>query len=361
MRVGILGGGQLARMLALGGHPLGATFVILDPAPDACASAVSSHIIGEYTDREKLKQFAGLIDIVTYEFENVPAEGVEYLATKLPVHPPVHALAMSRDRLYEKSLFRDLGISTPDFFNVTSLDDLRLAAKEVGLPAILKSRTLGYDGKGQVVIKSMDELENAWASRLAGVDCILESFVNFKREISIVAVRSRSGEIIFYPVSENAHREGILRHSVCSLNDPMQKSAEDYITRLLNHFDYVGVMALELFDTGGWLMANEVAPRVHNTGHWTIEGAQTSQFENHIRAIMGLPLGSTTPMGRSAMINFIGTIPPAASILEIKGAHYHNYGKAPVAGRKLGHVTICGDKEKEVMAGMKKVQALIGN
>jgi 5-(carboxyamino)imidazole ribonucleotide synthase len=268
---------------------------------------------------------------------------------------------MSRDRLYEKSLFRDLGIKTPNFFNVTSLDDLRQAAKEIGLPAILKSRTLGYDGKGQAVIKSTDELENAWASRLAGVDCILEAFVNFKREISVIAVRSRTGEIIFYPVSENVHCEGILRHSICNINDPIQKSAEDYITRLLNHFEYVGVMALELFDIGGELMANEIAPRVHNTGHWTIEGAQTSQFENHIRAIMGLPLGSTSPIGRSAMINFIGTIPPAASILEIKGAHYHNYGKAPVAGRKLGHVTICGEDEKEVMESMKKVLALISN
>ncbi|MDR2577677.1 MAG: 5-(carboxyamino)imidazole ribonucleotide synthase [Chitinispirillales bacterium] len=359
MRIGILGGGQLARMLALGGHPLGATFVILDPVHDACASAVARHITGDYTDQEKLKQFAGMIDIVTYEFENVPAEAVEYLATKLPVYPPVHALAMSRDRLYEKSLFRDLGIPTPKFFNVTSLDELRQAAKEVGLPAVLKSRTLGYDGKGQAVIRSMDELENAWSSRLAGVDCILEAFVNFKREISVVAVRSRAGEIIFYPVGENVHSEGILRHSVCSLNDPMQKLAEDYITRLLNNFDYVGVMALELFDTGGELMANEIAPRVHNTGHWTIEGAQTSQFENHIRAIMGLPLGGTSPIGHCAMINFIGTIPPPAPVLEIKGAHYHNYGKAPVPGRKLGHVTVCGENQKEVKAGMKKVLALI--
>jgi len=344
-------------MLAIGGLPLGARFVTLDPAPDACASAAARHITGAYDDRGKLDQFAAMADVVTYEFENVPAESVAYLAEKLPVYPPARALAVSRDRLKEKTLFRELSIPTPDFRAVGSLDDLKLAARDIGLPAVLKTRTMGYDGKGQAVIKSIDGIESAWA-RVGSAECILESFVTFTREISVVAVMGRAGETVFYPVSENTHRDGILHHSVCRPGDPMQKTAEDYAGRLLEYFGYVGVLALELFDAGGALMANEIAPRVHNTGHWTIEGAETSQFENHIRAITGLPLGGSAATRVSAMVNFIGAIPPAQSVLKIKNAHFHDYGKAAKPGRKLGHATVCGDTVGDAEAGLEELLAI---
>jgi len=361
VRIGVLGGGQLARMLALAGHPLGARFVTLDPAPDACAAAVSRRIAGGYDDRAKLEQFAGMVDVVTYEFENVPAESVAYLSEKLPVYPPARALAVSRDRLKEKTLFRELGIPTPEFRAVNSLDDLKEAARIVGLPAVLKCRTMGYDGKGQAVIKSAAGIEKAW--ELVGrVECVLEAFVAFTREISVIAVRNRAGDVKFYPVGENTHKNGILHHNIIAsgTGDPMQKAAEDYGGRLLEHFGYVGVLALELFDVNGTLLANEIAPRVHNTGHWTIEGAATSQFENHIRAITGLPLGDTSAIGFSAMVNFIGALPNAADVLKISGAHFHDYGKAAKPGRKLGHGTVRGDTREAVAGGMNELIKLAG-
>jgi len=361
MKIGILGGGQLARMLALGGHPLGATFVVLDPTPGVCASVVAEQVVGDYDDREKLEIFAKQADVVTYEFENVPAEGVKYLAAgKVPVYPSPQALAVSRDRLNEKTLFRELGIPTPNFAAISNLDDLKKAARDIGLPAVLKSRTMGYDGKGQAVIKTENDIEDAW-EKVGRVECILEGFVTFTREISIIAVRSRTGEVLYYPVGENTHSGGILHHNavVNGFDDPMQKVAEDYSRRLLDHFGYVGVLSLELFDANGVLMANEIAPRVHNTGHWTIEGAETSQFENHIRAIMGLPLGDTSPVGCSAMVNFIGAIPSAESVLTIKGAHFHDYGKSAKPGRKIGHGTIRGDVKADVLASLDKLLKLV--
>ncbi|GBU20968.1 phosphoribosylaminoimidazole carboxylase [Fibrobacteres bacterium R8-0-B4] len=355
--IGILGAGQLARMLALSGIPLGLRFVTLDPAPDACAAAVSTHIVGDYDDLDKLSRFAGMVDAVTYEFENVPAESVSYLSERLPVYPSPQALALSRDRFSEKSLFVELGIPTPKFIAVDTLDGLKSAVREIGLPAVLKTRTLGYDGKGQSVIKSDDDVDKAWASA-GGAACILEAFVPFAREISVIAVRSRDGEARFYPVGENTHSGGILRRTVCRLDDPMQSAAEMLIRRLLERFDYVGVLALELFDVNGMLMANEMAPRVHNTGHWTIEGAQTSQFENHVRAVAGLPLGGTEAVCHSVMVNFIGTMPNAADVLQIAGAHLHDYGKAPRPGRKLGHATVCGDSGDAAADGLNKLPGL---
>jgi 5-(carboxyamino)imidazole ribonucleotide synthase len=398
VRVGILGGGQLARMLALSGHPLGASFVTLDPAPDACAAAVSSHLIGGYGDPAKLEELAARSDVITYEFENVPAESVKFLAEKnIPVYPSTQALAVSRDRLKEKSLFKELGIPAPAFAAVGSLEELRQAVEDIGLPAVLKTCTLGYDGKGQAVIRSGDDIDSAWArvggtssrmnidnARAGGIlspntnapadqsvsirpnlgddidsrPCILESFVPFTREISVIAVRSRDGQVAFYPVSQNTHSDGILRHAICMIDDPMQSLAEGYVKRILNHFNYVGALALELFDAGGTLLANEIAPRVHNTGHWTIEGAETSQFENHIRAVIGLPLGGTSAICPCAMVNFIGRIPPAEKVLSIKGAHFHDYGKAPKPGRKRGHATVCGDNADDVMDGLEELVKL---
>ncbi|MFP4164891.1 MAG: 5-(carboxyamino)imidazole ribonucleotide synthase [Chitinispirillaceae bacterium] len=358
MKVGILGGGQLARMLALAGHPLGLDFVVLDPAEDACAKAVAQHIKGAYDDEEKLRQFAESCDVVTYEFENVPAESVRFLTGKVPIHPSQDALAFSRDRLTEKNLFRELGISTPEYAAVDSLDDLREAVSKIGLPAVLKTRTLGYDGKGQVVLHSPEEVEPAW-NQLKSVPCILESFVPFTREISVIAARSVTGETAYYPVSENTHRSGILHLSVNKPGDEMQKKAEDYIRKLLDRLDYAGVLALELFDADGTLLANEMAPRVHNTGHLTIEGSQTSQFENHLRAVLGLPLGSTSARGFSAMVNFIGEIPEAASVLKIRNAHFHNYGKKPRKGRKVGHATVCADNSEDLYEILSHILELV--
>jgi 5-(carboxyamino)imidazole ribonucleotide synthase len=360
--IGILGGGQLGRMLALAAARLGFKCHVFAPSPDSPAFDVVHRVTcADYNETEALDRFAADVDVVTYEFENVPAEGVKYLAAgKVPVYPDPQALAVSRDRLNEKTLFRELGIPTPDFAAVGSLDDLKKAAREIGLPAVLKSRTMGYDGKGQAVIRAEGDIEDAWA-RVGKVECILEGFVSFTREISIIAVRGRAGEVLFYPVGENTHSDGILHHNVVvnGFDDPMQKTAEDYSRRLLDYFGYVGVLSLELFDANGVLMANEIAPRVHNTGHWSIEGAETSQFENHIRAIMGLPLGDTAPVGCSAMVNFIGRIPSAESVLAIKGAHFHDYGKEPKPGRKIGHGTIRCDVREDVSVSLGKLLALV--
>ncbi|MDR2727910.1 MAG: 5-(carboxyamino)imidazole ribonucleotide synthase [Chitinispirillales bacterium] len=357
MKIGILGGGQLARMLALGGIPIGAKFVVLDPTEEACAAAVCEHIIGFYGDTSILEQFADKVDVITYEFENVPPKCANYLSAKKPVYPPPAALEVSCDRLREKTLFRELGIDTPNFAVIGSFEELTSALREIGLPSVLKTRTLGYDGKGQTVLHNEDDVKSAWA-RLGGVDCILEAFVPFTREISIIAVRSRTGEIIHYPVGENTHRHGILQKSVCCPSDPMQSCAEEYSRKLLERLDYVGVLALELFEVNGKLLANEIAPRVHNTGHWSIEGAGTSQFENHIRAITGLPLGDPSPVEFCAMVNFIGKMPDASSVLSIEGAHFHDYGKVTKPGRKLGHATIRRPNKEAALEGFEKLLAL---
>ncbi|KMQ51336.1 Phosphoribosylaminoimidazole carboxylase ATPase subunit [Chitinispirillum alkaliphilum] len=358
MKIGILGGGQLARMLAISGYPLGLEFVVLDPSRDACSGVLATQIVGAYDDQEKLEQFAQLVDIVTYEFENVPAESVRYLTDRVAVYPSPDALAVSRDRLSEKSMFRELGIDTPLFSAVNSLEDLHKAVLKTGLPAILKTRTLGYDGKGQVVLRDQNDLSGA-LEKLNNVPCILEGFVPFTREVSIIAARSLTGETAFYPISQNVHTNGILHLSESTVNDPMQSIAEKYSRLLLDQMNYVGVLALELFDSNGTLLANEIAPRVHNSGHWTIDGAHTSQFENHLRAILGLPLGDTSARCNSAMVNFVGQVPEIPEVLSIKGVHFHDYGKKPRAGRKVGHGTVCLENENEYKESLNKLLALV--
>ena len=353
-RIGILGGGQLARMLALAGHPLGLEVAFLDPAPDACAAVVARQIRGAYDDAAKLEELSDWADIITYEFENIPAQAVHFLEeAQQVVYPPAKALATSRDRLAEKTLFTSLDIPTPAFAAIESLADLELAVLSIGLPAVLKTRTLGYDGKGQVVIRQAGDCAAAW-ERIQGRSAILEAFVSFSREISIIAVRSSTGEEAFYPVTENIHREGILRLSRPRRNDHRQAEAEQYARKILDRLEYVGVLALELFDTPQGLMANETAPRVHNSGHWTIEGACTSQFENHLRAILGLPLGSTALRGSAAMVNCIGTMPEMEAILAIPGAHYHRYGKEARPGRKVGHYTLTADSDETLDALLER-------
>ncbi len=340
MRIGIIGAGQLGRMLALSGYPLGLRFVFLDQSADAPGAQVGRIICGAFDDPACLSQLADEVDLITFDVENVPVEAVREIAKKRPFLPPVDALGTSQDRLHEKTLFRSLRIPTPEFAAVDSLSDLQAAAQCIGIPGVLKTRRLGYDGRGQFYIRQQSDLETAWRS-LGSVPLIYEGFVSFSREVSIIGVRSTKGEVRCYPLSANTHSAGILRHSIAPYsNAGLQKQAETYLKRILRHFDYAGVLTIEFFVRRGKLIANEMAPRVHNSGHWTIEGAQTSQFENHIRAVLGLPLGSTAAIGHSAMLNFIGTIPRLEQILRVSGVHFHSYDKEPRPNRKLGHCTI---------------------
>ncbi|MCJ1879327.1 MULTISPECIES: 5-(carboxyamino)imidazole ribonucleotide synthase [Pseudomonas] len=358
MKIGVIGGGQLGRMLSLAGTPLGMNFAFLDPAPDACAQALGEHIRADYSDQDHLRQLADQVDLVTFEFESVPAETVAFLSQFVPVYPNAESLRIARDRWFEKSMFKDLGIPTPAFADVQSQADLDAAVASIGLPAVMKTRTLGYDGKGQKVLRKAEDVTGAFAE-LGSVPCILEGFVPFTGEVSLVAVRARDGETRFYPLVHNTHENGILRLSVASTDHPLQQLAEDYVGRVLDKLAYVGVMAFEFFEVDGGLKANEIAPRVHNSGHWTIEGSECSQFENHVRAIAGLPLGSTAKVGESAMLNFIGEVPPVAEVLNIADCHLHHYGKAFKAGRKVGHATLRSTDLPTLKARIAEVEALI--
>lgn len=357
-RIGILGAGQLGRMLGLAGIPLGCEFHFLDPSPDATAGRVGLHTVASYEDESALDAFASSVDIVTYEFENVPAASVEHVLRRgTQVFPSPAALHHSQDRIAEKTLFQSLGIPTPAFAAVDTREDLMKAADTLGLPLMLKTRRQGYDGKGQAVIREHASLDRAF-ERLKHTPLIAESLIPFSREVSLVGVRSISGEIAFYPLTENTHVEGILRMSRAPAEGAMalQETAESYGRALLTSLSYVGVLALELCEYRGALLAIEMAPRVHNSAHWTIEGAEVSQFENHLRAILSLPLGSTTMTHECAcMANIIGTLPNVARILSIPRAHLHLYDKEPRAGRKLGHCTVVGTRE-ECDAGLKAIE-----
>lgn len=357
MKIGILGGGQLARMIALAGYPLGLQFIVLDPDPNAGAGAISEHLQGAYDAPELLAELAKKADIVTYEFENVPAHVAEFLSSHTQVYPPANALAVAQDRLQEKNFFKDIGIGTAPFAPIDNLQDLQQAMPIIGYPAILKSRRMGYDGKGQVLIKSADQLESAWQT-MQGAQSIVEGFVPFQREVSIIAARRPSGDIAFYPLSENQHSGGILRVAECLNNDARQSIAEDYVRKLLEKLEYVGVIALELFDVEGQLLANEFAPRVHNSGHWTIEGAETSQFENHLRAILDLPLGATQARGFAGMVNFIGGLTDDAQLLSIPHCHLHLYDKTPRKGRKVAHATIRTDNVEQYREALQHLSSL---
>ena len=360
MNVGMVGGGQLARMLALAGYPLGLQFQTLDPAPDACAGQVAALIQGDYHHAARLAELAAWAEVVTFDFENVPADAARVLTEQVAVYPPAEALALAQDRLLEKTLFWELGIPTPTFATVDSLEELHSAVLRVELPAVLKTRRLGYDGKGQRILRVVEDIEPAWQA-LGGTPLILESFVPFEREVSILALRSRDGTTARYPLVENHHRDGILRLSRAPCHWPeLEREGWDYAHRLLERLNYVGVLAVEFFVKDGRLIANEMAPRVHNSGHWTIEGAETSQFENHLRAILGLPLGSAAAVGHALMVNAIGNLPEPAAVLAIPGAHYHAYGKAARPGRKVGHITLRADDPKTLRAGLERLLPLVG-
>lgn len=360
MTIGVLGGGQLGRMLALAGYPLGLHFRFFDPSPQAPAGHLAELISANYDDLKALERFAAKLDLVTYEFENVPATSAHFFNDRVPVYPPPKALEAAQDRLTEKTLFRRLGIPVPEFAPVNTFSEFKSALKEVGLPAVLKTRRLGYDGKGQFVLRQQDDANCAWEA-IGSSPLLLERFIYFERELSILAVRGKTGESRFYPLVENHHQDGILRLSLApapNLTLALQTQAEDYATRVLGALDYVGVMAIELFQYEGGLLANEMACRVHNSGHWSIEGAETSQFENHLRAICGWPLGATTALGCSAMLNLISTTPEPRDVLAIPDAHLHLYGKSARPGRKLGHVTIRADNPQTLEARLKQLRFL---
>jgi 5-(carboxyamino)imidazole ribonucleotide synthase len=345
MRVGIVGGGQLGRMLALAAHPLGIEILTLDPAKPSPASQVAPAITGDYDDQDALARLAASVDVATYEFENVPVQSARLLEDRIPVFPSSIALEASQDRVAEKTLFEHVEIPVAPWSVANDLTELGVAINGVGVPAVLKTRRLGYDGKGQAVINDPLLVEDAWRS-VGEAPAILEGLVDFDRELSIIGARGRDGGTVFYPVVENVHRDGILRRSVApvlGLAPKLQEVAEAHAQAVMAELGYVGVLAIELFQRGDELLANEMAPRVHNSGHWTIEGAETSQFENHLRAVCGMPLGPARAVGSSAMVNLIGRLPDLQAVLAIPGAHLHLYGKQPRPGRKLGHVTLRSD------------------
>ncbi|HSE13545.1 MAG TPA: 5-(carboxyamino)imidazole ribonucleotide synthase [Rudaea sp.] len=359
--VGILGGGQLARMLALAGAPLGARFLVVDSAADACAGQVAPLLQADWHDFDALADFARRSDVVTFDFENAPADTAQWLSERTRVFPNARALAVAQDRLGEKSLFRELGLETAPFATVDSRDDLVRGLATIGYPAVLKTRRLGYDGKGQFRLKSASDLDAAWRE-LGGVPLILEAWVAFEREVSVIAVRSRTGELRTYPLVQNWHADGILSASLAPAldADELNAAARRYASVIAERLDYVGVFALELFVSGGRLLGNEMAPRVHNSGHWTIEGAPCSQFENHLRAVLGLPLGDTSALGTSVMLNWIGELPDARPVLAEPRAHWHDYGKSPRAGRKVGHATLCASGNVEMSEGLARVARALG-
>lgn len=363
--VGILGGGQLARMMALAGAPLGLRFLVMDAHADACAGQCAPLIVGDYRDEAALAEFASRVDVATFDFENVPAASAQWLSERIPMFPNPRALATTQDRLAEKTLFRELGIPVPAFFDVDSRRALDAAIAQVGAPCILKTRRLGYDGKGQFRLKSPEDADAAWealGSQADTVGLILEAFVPFERELSVVAVRARDGEFRTWPLAENWHVDGVLSASLApaEVEVSLVAKAVGHARALAEALDYVGVFALELFCRDGELLANELAPRVHNSGHWSIEGAEVSQFENHLRAVLGLPLGDTGAVGHACMLNWLGEMPDASPVLREPGGHWHDYGKSPRAGRKVGHATLRADSAEALAQALARVATALG-
>ena len=363
--VGILGGGQLARMLALAGAPLGLRFLVMDTEADACAGQCAPLLVGDYRDESALAEFASRVDVATFDFENVPAESAEWLTARVPVFPNPRALSLTQDRLVEKNLFRSLGIPVGDYAAVDSREELEIAVARIGTACILKTRRLGYDGKGQFRIRSAADVEAAWQAlgpQAATVGLIVEAFIPFQRELSVVAVRGRDGEFRHWPLTENWHVDGVLSASLAPavIDEGLAGQAFDHARRLADALDYVGVFALELFCCDGQWLANEIAPRVHNSGHWSIEGSETSQFENHLRAVLGLPLGDTRMLGHACMLNWIGEVPDRDVVLAQPAGHWHDYGKLARAGRKVGHATLRDDNAADLAASLQRVGTALG-
>ncbi len=363
--VGILGAGQLARMLAQAGIPLGLEFIFLDPAKDACAAEFGEHICADWDDETALKELGQRADVVTFDFENIPESSASLIESLCPVYPPPRALFKSQDRLREKTMMQELGIPVAPYRPVASRPELVAAVEKIGLPCVLKTRRFGYDGKGQAVLRFQEDMERAWQV-LGDHELICEAFVRFEVECSIIAARGKDGQTVFWPLTRNLHRQGVLAISMApSFDRQLQARAEDLIQRLLDHLDYTGVMALELFLQDGELLANEFAPRVHNSGHWSIDAAHTSQFENHLRAICGLPLGDTGNDLHAVMFNLLGKMPrcadqQAGDQTDPAGVHWHDYHKTARAGRKIGHVTVTAESQTGLRARAAQLASELG-
>ena len=359
MHVGIVGAGQLGRMLALAGYPLGVRCLFLDRGADSPGAQVAPSLIGDLEDPALLAELAARSDVVTFDWENISGSALKPIEKITQVRPPRAALEVSQDRLAEKAMFTRLKIPVAAHCAIDSNEDLVRAIEKIGLPGVLKTRRLGYDGKGQYVLHAAEDLDKAWAA-IGGAGLIYEKFQNFSREVSLVGARSASGQMVFYPLSSNTHAGGILRYSIAPfINARLEHSARLYLKRVMNALGYIGVLTIEFFVVRGSLVANEMAPRVHNSGHWTIEGCVTSQFENHLRAVCDMPLGSTRALGHTAMINFLGLMPDRERLLALDGLAYHDYGKTPRPGRKLGHCTILRRLPKERNKALSNALKLI--
>ena len=344
--------------MALAGYPLGLRFTFLDKTADTPGGQLADIITGDFDDSALLQQLAGQCTCVTFDWENVPVEPLKKLGPDVNILPPLLALQTGQDRLAEKQLFAELGIPTTAYAAVDSLAELTGAADTLGYPCLLKTRRMGYDGKGQQLLRSADDLAPAWHA-LGGTPLILEQFVNFDYEVSQVAARSTRGEAGYYPLARNVHKDGILHYSIAPWSEPeLEAQARKYLERMLEHFGYAGILTVEFFVCGQQLIANEMAPRVHNSGHWTIEGAHTSQFENHLRAILGMPLGDTSARGHSVMVNLLGSMPRLSSMLQVPGLHVHDYGKTPRPLRKVGHCTLVCDTGDARDAGLQDLLQL---
>lgn len=346
MLLGVLGGGQLGRMLALAAAPLGVRVRCYDPDPDACAGDVCELRTGAWTDETALTAFAAGCDAITFEFENVPLSAVHMTQRAAPLSPPALALETGQDRLLEKRLFAQAGLNVHPYANAESQTDLLAAVASLGTPCVIKTRRGGYDGKGQIVLRDAARAADAWDT-LGRVPLLVESFVPFERELSLIAARGRDGSFAAYPLTQNRHERGMLRESIApapDVSDAITSDAVQHMHELMNRLAYVGVLAIEFFVVRSGdsltLLANEMAPRVHNSGHWTMDAGITSQFEQHVRAVMGLPLGPSQPVAPCAMVNLIGANPKPADVLAVPAAKLHLYGKQSRANRKIGHVNI---------------------
>ena len=361
MTVGVLGAGQLGRMLALAAYRLGERVVLLDPNPESCGGHVAPVVVGRWDDPGALAELAHRADVVTFEFENVPESAARFLADRVAVAPSAAALAIAQDRLREKEFFGQIDVEVAPYAAVDSLAELQAAVERIGLPAVLKTRRFGYDGKGQHVLRTPDDVEAGWLA-LGAAPLLVEALVPFDFEVSAIACRGRDGQIVRYPLIDNEHRDGVLRRSrpgSARVDAALQAQADAVMDRALAALDYVGVLTVEFFVHGGRLLANEMAPRVHNSGHYSIDGAATSQFDNHIRALVGLPLGDTTTVRPCAMINVVGAMPPLAALCALPGVQVHAYGKRGSPGRKIGHLTVLADDEATLTVRLAAVQALV--
>ena len=359
-RIGILGGGQLGRMMGLAGIPLGIEFLFLDPSADACASVAGGLLQAGFDDVDAAHRLAREVDVATFDFENVPDSTAQAFEQTCPLYPASNALGACQDRLVEKNLLSDLGIGVAGFHPVSSRTDLLEGLERLGYPAVLKTRRLGYDGKGQAVLRDQEDLERAW-QQLGENELILEAFVPFEAECSLIGVRGHDGETRFWPLAQNVHDRGILALSRPGVFPAdLQAAAEEKMHRLMANFDYRGVLTIEFFLHEGELVANEIAPRVHNSGHWTIDGSACSQFENHVRAVAGLPLGETDMQQPSLMFNWIGEMPDREAVMSVPGLHWHDYGKEPRPGRKIGHATLTADSPEELMQRARSVAVMAG-